>query len=103
MVNMNPDTWKKLPPEVQKVFDELGGKWGAEFFGKGMDTEDERAMEESKAKYKCDFFQLPQAEVAKWNKALDPVQEQWIKGIEAKGLPARKMFEEYRRFISAAK
>jgi TRAP-type C4-dicarboxylate transport system substrate-binding protein len=103
IIVMNRAKWNKLPPDVQKAFNDLGGMYGAEFFGKGMVTDETEAREDGVKKFRVEFYGLPPAELAKWNTRLEVVQEDWVKAMESKGLAARKVFEEYRRFVQKAK
>jgi TRAP-type C4-dicarboxylate transport system substrate-binding protein len=100
---MNRAKWNKLPPDLQKVFNEVGGTYGSEFFGKGMVADENEAREGGIKKFGCEFYALPPDELAKWNKRLEAVQEDWVKGAESKGLAARKVMEGYRRFVQKAK
>jgi TRAP-type C4-dicarboxylate transport system substrate-binding protein len=103
VIVMNHDKWKKLPLDVQKVFDEIGGVPGAELFGKGMVKDEEDGREGGIKKYGCEFYKLPPDELARWVKPLGAVQEQWVNDMEKKGLAAKKVMEEYRRFVKNAK
>jgi len=100
---MNRDKWNKLSPDVQRAFDEIGGMSGAEFFGKGMIKDEEDAKSGGIKKFGCEFYKLPPDELTRWVKRLDAVQEDWAKGMESKGLPVRKVFEEYHRFVQSKK
>jgi len=103
IIVMNPAKWGKLPPDVQKAFNDLGGMYGAEFFGKGMVNDETEARQDGARMFGVEFYTLPAAELARWNKRLEPVQEDWVKSMESKGLAARKVFEEYKRFVQKAK
>ncbi|MFH1123543.1 MAG: TRAP transporter substrate-binding protein [Pseudomonadota bacterium] len=100
---MNRAKWNALPPDLQKVFDEVGGVYGSEFFGKGMVGDENEAKEGGIKTFNCEFYGLPPDELARWNKRLETVQEDWVKEMESKGLAARKVMEEYRRFVKMAK
>lgn len=100
---MNRDKWSKLPPDVQKAFDDLGGAHGADFFGKGMLKEEEDARQESVKKYGCTFYKLPPDELGRWVKRVNVVQDDWVNKMESKKLPGRKVMDEYRRFVKSAK
>ena len=100
---MNSAKWNALPPDVQKVFDELGGVYAAEFFGKNFDSEADEVQVAGVKKFGCEFYTLAPNELAKWNKALEGVQEDWVKRTDAKGLAATKVMEEYRHFARITK
>lgn len=103
LVVMNRDKWNKLPPDIQKAFDEVGGMSGSEMFGKGMVKDEEDGRQEGVKKYGCQFYKLPPDEQARWVKGLGTVQEDWVKDTEKKGLAAQKVMDEYRRFVKNAK
>jgi TRAP-type C4-dicarboxylate transport system substrate-binding protein len=103
VIVMNRDKWNKLPPDIQKAFDEVGGMSGAELFGKGMIQDEEDGRAEGINKYGCKFYKLPPDELARWANRLGSVQEDWVKDMEKKGLAAQKVMAEYRRFVENAK
>jgi hypothetical protein len=41
---------------------------------------------------------LPEAEREKWEKAVTPIYEKWIKTAEAKGAPGRAILEDAKKF-----
>ena len=100
---MNRDKWNALPTDVQKAFEEVGGMHGSEFFAKGMIKDVNEAREGGKKIFDCEFYELPPDELTKWMKRLDTVQEDWIELMESKGLAARKVMEEYKRFVQSPK
>jgi len=92
-LTMNLDTWKKLPPDMKKMFKQLGAEYGTlvakrvaanrtKFFG---------IMRKKGIK----FHKLSEAEKAKWAAALPNLAGQWAKQVEAKGLPAKKILKVY--------
>jgi TRAP-type transport system periplasmic protein len=103
VVVMNRAKWDKLPPDIQKAFNEIGGMSGSEMYGRGMMKDEEDGRQEGIKKYGCQFYQLPPDELARWVKGLDPVQEDWVKDTEKRGLAAGKVMEEYRRYVKSAK
>lgn len=101
-VAMNPKSFEKLPPEVQKVFEELSGDWAVDFTGKAWDSFDKEAEREVRAKG-FEYIKLPDAEVTRWRKLLAPVKEEYIAELEAKKLPGKKVWEELKRFLEKQK
>jgi TRAP-type C4-dicarboxylate transport system substrate-binding protein len=98
-IAMNMNTWKKLPPDVQKVFDQLSGDWAVDFTGKEWDKFDKDAETEVKAKG-IEYITLAPEEAAKWRKLLTPIHEEYAADLESKKLPGKKIFEELKK-ISA--
>jgi len=90
---MNLDTWKKLSPKEQAVFKELGKEYSSIHSNKLMQLADifEKKMLAAGAK----IYVLPDAEKLKWAAALPDIGGEWMRGLEAKGLPAKKFLQVY--------
>ena len=99
--SMNWDTWNRLPPEVQKIFEELSGTYMSKFAGEAFDEANTHLfdviMERDKKVGNPEPYYVPENEFQRWVKAATPVYEQWIADVEAKGLPARALFEDTQR------
>ena len=95
-VAMNPKTFEKLPPEVQKVFEELSGDWAVDFTGKAWDKFDKDAEDEVKKKG-FEYITLSKSEVERWIKLLAPVKDEYVAELEAKKLPGKKVWEELKK------
>jgi len=93
-VIMNQQKWDSLPGDVKKVFDELGGDWAVEFSGKTRDREEKEAADTARQKG-VEFVTLSAAENAKVQKLVAPVQEAYAAELQAKGLPGKKMLQEF--------
>ncbi len=86
---MNKDAWNKLPPALQKVFNEypfeekLAAMWNEiDIDGKnlGMVTG-------------LKFIELPRDEIAKWKKAVEPVLDKYVKSMVAAGYQEKEIRE----------
>jgi len=97
-VVMNMDSWKKLPPDVQKVFDELALEQ-ATWTGNYMDNHVKEANEWSKDTHKVEFIQLSKEEKVKWDARLAPITEKWIQKAKADGYPAEAIVNDIKAFI----
>lgn len=97
-IMVNLDTWNRLPADIQKIIEETY-QWEVDEIAKGeVELERDvinRLREEGKT-----FVELTPEEAQKWHDLAMPFIEQWIKDSEAKGWPARKVFEERERLIS---
>lgn len=78
---MNKDAWNKLPPNIQKIFNEypfeekLANMWNA------IDIDGKKyGMEKG-----LQFIELPSGETAKWKKAVEPVLDTYVKKMTASG------------------
>jgi TRAP-type C4-dicarboxylate transport system substrate-binding protein len=93
------DTWKSLPPDVQKVMDDLAveqARWTGEY----MDGHVQEAMAWAKETQKVEVIELAGAEKANWDKKLEPLTEKWIAEAKAKGLPADAILADIREMIA---
>lgn len=94
---MNPETWKALPPDLQKILEE-GNKWHAEEIMKFDTAGDQRAIDAAKA-LKQVFTQLTPQEIKTWFDIAKPVHDKWIEENEGRG-PAKTIYEETVRLVT---
>ncbi|MGD9018025.1 MAG: TRAP transporter substrate-binding protein [Desulfobacterales bacterium] len=94
-VMMNMDSWNALPPDVQKVLDELAPEQ-AEWTGSYLDGHVQESAQWSKDNQQVEFIQLSEAEKAAWNDRLKPLIDDWTTQAEAKGLDAGAILEDVR-------
>jgi TRAP-type C4-dicarboxylate transport system substrate-binding protein len=92
-VVMNKDKWNSLPDDVKKVFDDLG-KEQAIWTGQYVDDHVKEAMKWSKDTYKVQVHQLSKKELARWYALLKPMTDNYVKNVEAKGLPAKGILDD---------
>ena len=87
---MNMDKWNSLPPDIQKAIMSVGGLEGSALYSKNMF--DSIALEGREqllgSGYEMIEYTLPQEELERWVEvAGQPVWENWVKEMEAKGYP----------------
>lgn len=87
---MNKDVWESLPPDVQQVIDDLSLEM-AVFTGKYMDRHVQEALQWSQEEQGLEIISLIPAEKSRWDEIVKPLQDDLVKELEGKGLPA----EEY--------
>jgi TRAP-type C4-dicarboxylate transport system substrate-binding protein len=95
---MNPDSWNKLPSDIQKIFDEEDAWYQTEIVKSDI-GEIERAMNEGK-KLNHTFTYLTPEEIKVWSDLGVSLHNEWIEKMEAKGKPARAIYEEAKRLIA---
>ena len=95
---MNQKKYDSLPPDLKKVIDDLSGSWAAEFNGKVWDQNELVGIEAVK-KAGATIYKLPAEERDRWTAKLKPVEEDWVKTTEAKGLPGRQVLVDLREAI----
>lgn len=88
---MNKDKWDSLPPDVQKVIQELGPEMAA-WAGEYLDTAVKGAMEWAQTEQGFKVIELSPEEKKAWDEKLKPFQDKTVEELKAKGLPA----EEFR-------
>ncbi len=81
---MNKSKWDKLPPNIQKIFEEVNAEW-IEKSAEGWNKVDLVGAEYFKSKG-GKFIQLSDEEVKKWNQAITPVIEAYMQEMTQKGL-----------------
>ncbi|MEW6664548.1 MAG: TRAP transporter substrate-binding protein [Thermodesulfobacteriota bacterium] len=91
-VTMNLSKWNSLPKEIQDLITEkLGGKVGAEWCGRLGDQDQRDGIQYTK-ELKNQVITWSPEMVEQLKKASRPVHEAWIKEMEAKGLPGKKVY-----------
>jgi TRAP-type C4-dicarboxylate transport system substrate-binding protein len=99
---MNPDRWKSLPADIQKVFEEMGGKFGAQMLGGGFDEADP-VGEENFKKLGKEVIKLSADEQAKWQAAAKPIWAGWVDQVKGKGLDGQAALEQIQKAIAKNK
>jgi len=87
-VVMNKDRWNSLPPDVQKIIEEVNAEW-IDKTGKSWDEIDKAGIEFTKG-LGNQVLAISPEEDAKWAKAVQPVLEEYVKNMKAKGLPGEE-------------
>lgn len=89
---MNIDKWNSLPPDIQKIFKELGPPTN-ELLTKQKVKEVNLITGKAKDMGHV-FLELTPEDRGKWDAAVKPASEKWIQETEALGKPAKKVFEK---------
>jgi TRAP-type C4-dicarboxylate transport system substrate-binding protein len=97
MLLFNQKSWDKLPADVQKVFLELEPWYRNSVMG--MNTGYIKMVKGEGQKLGHTFYTPTAEEMELWKQAVQPAHEKWIKETEAKGLPARAVYDEAKRLI----
>jgi TRAP-type C4-dicarboxylate transport system substrate-binding protein len=87
-VVMNKDKWNSLPPDVQKIIEQINEEW-IEKHGRNWDAIDKPGMDLSLS-LGNKIISLSAEENAKWAKAVEPMFDEYVKEKTAKGLPAEE-------------
>lgn len=86
---MNKETWNKLPPNLQQVFneypfeDKLAAMWNE------VDIDGKQLGIEKGLK----FIELSRDEIKKWKDAVEPILDKYVKNMVAAGYPEKETRE----------
>lgn len=95
-VAMNKEKWDALPNDIKKVFDEVSEEWVDKHAVKTLEA-DQDGMDYFK-KRGGQIVTLPEEELAKMKKAVEPVIQNYIREMESKGYKRSDM-EQQLQFI----
>jgi TRAP-type transport system periplasmic protein len=103
MTSINWNVWNKLPPDVQKIFNDLSGVSMSKIAGQARDKADDKfyglITAYDKKAGNPEIYTIPDSEYQRWVKATAPVLDKWMADMEAKGLPAKAIIEDQRSLI----
>lgn len=99
---MNKQSYDKLPADLKKVIDDNSGEWLAKEFGRRWERDDMPGRAKAK-ELGHTLISVPESEQDKWREATQPVYDDWIKSMDEKGLPGRKMVEDAGQLVAKYK
>ncbi len=97
-VAMNKRKWDSLPPDIQKIFNEVSASF-PEYHGHVWNYYDRAGMEYFKSLPDREVIVVPSDQRPEWEEAVAPVVENYIKAKTAKGLPAQEILEYFRERV----
>jgi len=95
---MNPATYEKLPPNLKKVIDKNSGLETSRWIGLVQDQGVEPARKIAMNHHNT-FNVLSQAEYQRWVKATEPVYNDWIKAVKAKGGNGQELLSDAKALL----
>jgi len=98
-VSMNPGTWAKLPPDVQRAFDANNGEARWRAVGKVW-TDSEAGGLALAMKAGNKHIQLTEAELALFKQKLEPVVQRWINEVKTVGVDGQALVNQARALIA---
>jgi TRAP-type C4-dicarboxylate transport system substrate-binding protein len=98
MVIMNKAKWNSIPPDLQKIIDQVSEEF-AEKQGKLWDELDKEG-EDALLKKGGKMITLPKEEQARWKAQLKPILDEYVKSMKAKGLPGDEALKFNIDFLS---
>jgi TRAP-type C4-dicarboxylate transport system substrate-binding protein len=96
-ITMNPDKWKSLPQDIQKIFTQVSQEW-VEYTGKVWNQIEIEGYEHGK-KVGHTFIYLSPEEKSRWVNAVKPLNDNYVKAMEAKGLPGKEAMDYKEQLI----
>ncbi len=102
MVVMNLEKWNSLPPDVQKGIDSISGAAGAKIIGElwSKNTAVNIQLVRDTGR---EIITLSPEEKARWVALAQPIINEFVAGVNAKGLPGTKVLNEIRKFVKEYK
>jgi TRAP-type transport system periplasmic protein len=91
--SINGDKWESLQPEMRTVMTDCGLKT-EEFMATTMDSEADELLAEFK-ELGVDVYKFTPAETAVLKEKLASVQEDWVRRLDGRGLPARAVLDRH--------
>lgn len=89
---MNKKSWEKLTPDLQAMIKECA-IYASKLVGAYYGNDTQLATEFLKNKG-MKFYQWPDSEVKKFYTTLQPLRDNWVTEMEAKGLPGQKALDD---------
>jgi TRAP-type transport system periplasmic protein len=101
-VYMKWESWNKLPPDIQKIIDEIGPAGGDSWYAVNSGRDSDMHLEEALdyIRKKGELIELSPQEFERWQKLIRPLGEKQVADVEAKGLPARKFFARMKELVT---
>ena len=97
-VVMNKAKYAALPPEIQKVFDEVGAEW-VDVHGKAWDDADTEGRDFVTG-LKKPIHKLSPEQEEKWIQAVQPIIDTYQKDTEGQGLPGKEAVETLKELVA---
>jgi TRAP-type C4-dicarboxylate transport system substrate-binding protein len=98
VVAMNKAKYESLSPDLKKVLDANSGAEFSAFLGRTQEAADVPGKAQM-LKSGSVITVIPGAELDKWKKATDALDDQWVADITAKGGDGKKLLQEARDLI----
>ena len=99
IVTMNLRTWGRLPPEIQKIIDEVGREYELKV-GELAKKQDEESLAKMKAAG-VQITELPDDERQKWAQALKDFPSKAAADGDRRGLPMTQLLKKYLEILKS--
>jgi TRAP-type transport system periplasmic protein len=88
-VTMNKEKWNSLPPDIQRIFEQVSEEY-AEKMGRAWDDADREAEEWVRQKGEHKFVKASKEDVAKAREKVKPLLNDYVQNMKAKNLPGEE-------------
>jgi TRAP-type C4-dicarboxylate transport system substrate-binding protein len=85
---MNKDKWNALPPDIQKIIEQINGEY-IEKHGKAWDKIDKEGKDFT-IKLGNKIISLSKEENERWAKAVRPILDDYVNDMKTKNLPGEE-------------
>jgi len=96
-VTMNLDVWNSFPPQIQEKILEVNEQIFEDVASGLWDEICAEGLQFAKEGYGHEEIELSDEEFARWMEKLVPLQDEYIKSMEEKGLPGKEVMETIKR------
>jgi len=91
---INPDTLKKMPPDVQKIYLDTWRDFYLEHCVKYHDEERAQQLKDFK-EAGVESYRLTPEQLVRWKKVAEPINEEYFKAMEKRGIDGKKIVSQY--------
>ena len=92
-VTMNLEKWNSLSPDVQKAIEQVNEKYFEEVAMGLWDKQNESALKWAVEQKGMKVITLPKDEADRWIELVKPVQDEYVAGVNAKGLNGQQALD----------
>ena len=98
-VGMNEGKWNRLSKEDQEAIMSVSGAAGSAWFSKSCWDDATVAAKKLMKEKNMEVIRISPEEQKKWAAVAKPIHEKYLSDLEAKGLPARRVYDEAKRLL----
>lgn len=91
---INKNTWNKIPADVQKTMQDVSMNWQNKIDELYLKMTADR-LGSAPTEFGIEVINLPPDEKARWAAKDAPVRDDFVKSLEAKGLPGQKIMTDF--------
>ncbi|MEW6668555.1 MAG: TRAP transporter substrate-binding protein [Thermodesulfobacteriota bacterium] len=96
---MSLKAWNSLPPDIQKIVDEISGARQSASMGEVFDKRGKAGIDEA-VKRGGKIYTLSDAEKANFVAKTEPIVSAWIANAEKRGFPGKKLYDDVSALVA---